>query len=78
MNWWPFGKLLFMSASADQTNVPVSEELFAPLTSGVEICYQTFGNPEQIGASSSPEMITSDDSGSAERLDMPSSVPNPV
>jgi len=46
VNWWPFGKLLFMSASADQTNVPVSEELFAPLTSGVEICYQTFGDPD--------------------------------
>ncbi len=45
MNWWPFGKLLFMSASADQTNVTVSEELFAPLPSGVEICYQTFGEP---------------------------------
>jgi len=34
-----------MSASAEQTNVPVSEELFAKLPSGVEICYQTFGEP---------------------------------
>jgi len=39
------GKLLFMSSSADQTNVSVSEELFAPLPSGVELCYQTFGDP---------------------------------
>ncbi|MEZ0579590.1 alpha/beta fold hydrolase [Nocardioides sp. MH1] len=32
-----------MSASPDQTNVAVSEELFAPLPGGVELCYQTFG-----------------------------------
>jgi pimeloyl-ACP methyl ester carboxylesterase len=35
-----------MSTSADQSNVLVSEELFAPLPSGVEICYQTFGDPD--------------------------------
>ncbi len=34
-----------MSATADQSNVSVSEELLAPLPSGVEICYQTFGDP---------------------------------
>ncbi len=35
-----------MSATADQSNVSVSEELFAPLPSGVEICYQTFGDAD--------------------------------
>ncbi|MDZ5621367.1 alpha/beta fold hydrolase [Nocardioides sp. HM23] len=35
-----------MSATADQTSVSVSEELLAPLPSGVEICYQTFGDPD--------------------------------
>lgn len=35
-----------MSTSADQGNVLVSEELFAPLPSGVEICYQTFGDAD--------------------------------
>jgi len=35
-----------MSTSADQSNVLVSEELFAPLPSGVEICYQTFGDAD--------------------------------
>ncbi|KAA1421334.1 alpha/beta hydrolase [Nocardioides humilatus] len=35
-----------MSASADETNVVVSEELFAPLPGGVELCYQTFGDPD--------------------------------
>ncbi len=35
-----------MSASADQGNVSVSEELLAPLASGIEICYQTFGDPD--------------------------------
>jgi pimeloyl-ACP methyl ester carboxylesterase len=35
-----------MSATADQSNVSVSEELFAPLPSGVEICYQTFGDSD--------------------------------
>ncbi|KAA1427336.1 alpha/beta fold hydrolase [Nocardioides antri] len=34
-----------MSASADQSNVSVSEESFASLPSGVELCYQTFGEP---------------------------------
>ncbi len=27
-------------------SVPVSEELFAPVSPGVELCYQTFGSPE--------------------------------
>jgi pimeloyl-ACP methyl ester carboxylesterase len=45
VNLWQSCKLVFMSASTDQSNVPVSEELFAPLPSGVEICYQTFGDP---------------------------------
>jgi pimeloyl-ACP methyl ester carboxylesterase len=26
--------------------VPVSEELFAPITPGLELCYQTFGSPD--------------------------------
>ena len=34
-----------MSASPDRTDVPVSEELFAPVSDGVELCYQTFGDP---------------------------------
>ncbi|RHW24283.1 alpha/beta hydrolase [Nocardioides immobilis] len=34
-----------MSASPDQSNVSASEELFAPLPSGIELCYQTFGEP---------------------------------
>ena len=37
-----------MSASPDHgdgTHVPVSEELFAPVGNGVELCYQTFGDP---------------------------------
>ncbi|HET8604634.1 MAG TPA: alpha/beta hydrolase [Marmoricola sp.] len=29
---------------ADETSVPVSEELFAPVGKGVELCYQTFGH----------------------------------
>ena len=33
-----------MGASAEQSNVSVSEELVAPLPSGVEICYQTVGD----------------------------------
>src|SRR6476619_2926484 len=28
----------------DSAEVPVSEELFAPLPSGIELCYQTFGD----------------------------------
>ncbi len=32
--------------TTDQSNVSVSEELFAPLPSGVEICYQTFGDSD--------------------------------
>ena len=27
-------------------SVPVSEELFAPVSPGVELCYQTFGDPD--------------------------------
>ena len=27
-------------------SVPVSEELFAPVAPGVELCYQTFGSPD--------------------------------
>lgn len=27
-------------------SVPVSKELFAPISPGMELCYQTFGNPE--------------------------------
>jgi pimeloyl-ACP methyl ester carboxylesterase len=34
-----------MSTTSDRTNVSVSEELFAPLPSGIELCYQTFGDP---------------------------------
>lgn len=35
-----------MSASAAvPPDMPVSEELFAPVTRGVELCYQTFGDP---------------------------------
>ena len=34
-----------MSASPDQTNDSVSEESSARLPSGIEICYQTFGDP---------------------------------
>ncbi|PWN04758.1 alpha/beta hydrolase [Nocardioides silvaticus] len=33
-------------AAADRTAIRVSEELFAPLANGVEICYQTFGDPD--------------------------------
>lgn len=32
--------------TADRTAIRVSEELFAPLANGVEICYQTFGDPD--------------------------------
>lgn len=46
MNCWTLGKLGFMSATPDQSNVSVSDELFAPLPSGVELCYQTFGDPD--------------------------------
>lgn len=35
-----------MNRSADQVDVRVSDELFAPLASGIEICYQTFGDPD--------------------------------
>ncbi|MDP3892462.1 alpha/beta fold hydrolase, partial [Nocardioides sp.] len=30
----------------DDSRLPVSEELFAPLSVDVELCYQTFGDPE--------------------------------
>ncbi|GAA5146191.1 alpha/beta hydrolase [Nocardioides marinquilinus] len=33
-------------ASSTQPDVAVSDELFAPLTGGVELCYQTFGDPD--------------------------------
>lgn len=34
------------SSDADRgTGVPTSEELFAPVSPGVELCYQTFGDP---------------------------------
>lgn len=33
-------------AAADRTAIRVSEELFAPLANGGEICYQTFGDPD--------------------------------
>ncbi len=46
MNWWKSGKLEFMSATPDPSNASVSEELFAPIPSGVEICYQTFGDAD--------------------------------
>lgn len=32
--------------SRDDAPIPVSEELFAPVTGGVELCYQTFGDPD--------------------------------
>jgi pimeloyl-ACP methyl ester carboxylesterase len=35
-----------MSATPDQGDVTVSEELYAPLPTGVEICYQTFGDAD--------------------------------
>ena len=36
-----------MSPSArPDAEIPVSEELFAPVSGGVELCYQTFGDPE--------------------------------
>ncbi len=39
-----------MSSSArsetDHAPVQVSEELFAPVSAGIELCYQTFGDPE--------------------------------
>jgi pimeloyl-ACP methyl ester carboxylesterase len=34
-----------MAQGTAPTPVPVSEELFAPVGTGVELCYQTFGNP---------------------------------
>jgi pimeloyl-ACP methyl ester carboxylesterase len=35
-----------MSATPDEApGVPVSEELFAPVGAGVELCYQTYGDP---------------------------------
>lgn len=33
-------------ATRDDAAIPVSEELFAPVNGGVELCYQTFGDPE--------------------------------
>jgi pimeloyl-ACP methyl ester carboxylesterase len=34
------------SSTSRGTDVPVSEELFAPVGHGVELCYQTFGDPD--------------------------------
>jgi len=31
---------------SNDAGIPVSEELFAPVTGGVELCYQTFGDPD--------------------------------
>ncbi len=39
------GTINYMS-SAKQQSVQVSDELFAPISDGIELCYQTFGNPE--------------------------------
>lgn len=33
-------------SAPDPVAVPVSEELFAPVSPGVELCYQTFGEPD--------------------------------
>ena len=39
-----------MSSSArnrpNHAPVRVSEELFAPVSAGIELCYQTFGDPD--------------------------------
>ena len=32
--------------TSDAVSIPVSEEQFAPLSGGIELCYQTFGEPE--------------------------------
>ena len=42
----PAGGAARASAAAVQTSVPVSEELFAPVGRGIELCYQTFGDPD--------------------------------
>jgi len=34
------------SATPDPTSVEVSEELLAPVSRGIELCYQTFGSPD--------------------------------
>ena len=34
------------STSSRQPDITVSEELFAPVSPGVELCYQTFGQPD--------------------------------
>ncbi len=33
-------------ATRPDADVPVSEELFAPVEDGIELCYQTFGDPD--------------------------------
>jgi len=32
--------------TSNDAEIPVSQELFAPVSGGVELCYQTFGDPE--------------------------------
>lgn len=32
-------------ATSNDASIPVSDELFAPVSGGVELCYQTFGDP---------------------------------
>ncbi|MGZ5400519.1 MAG: alpha/beta fold hydrolase, partial [Nocardioides sp.] len=32
--------------TSNDAGIPVSEELFAPVAGGVELCYQTFGDPD--------------------------------
>ncbi len=34
------------SAAGDPGAVPVSDELFAPVSPGIELCYQTYGDPD--------------------------------
>ena len=34
------------NAPSDTGSVPVSAELFAPVSPGLELCYQTFGTPD--------------------------------
>ena len=35
-----------MPSTRPDADIPVSEELFAPVHDGVELCYQTFGDPD--------------------------------
>src|ERR1700759_3312107 len=36
----------FSGPAPDPGSVPVSAELFAPVSPGLELCYQTFGDPD--------------------------------